>query len=322
MSFKGKKKISKKTGAIITMSSLSAVAIILGAVLGVYLHGLTAPKEEHKVVVTGGDENLLNTYGQVLEQDSDVDFTSLVKKNVFTYSDVANISMMLLKKHTNYMTQGKGTAKGGPVVQQIRDTVIRNDSTYMEESISNSSAVSLASRAFQTADGVKLYNGAPVDGNVEVGSYGTTPTDYTLDDYFANFGRTVDTPLIYIIDDTTVNPSTTTASGDPATSFTKTEAGYTLELELSPTGSTTNYAVQMITLSKLSSLTFTYVHLTFYLDAKLQLIATQSHEYYTVTLKAIPLPTGTEGHLRTEYFVDGGYAIPELQTPIAYRSGD
>ena len=308
----------------ITVCGLSVVAILLGAGFGLYLHSFTAPKTSQSVVThANNNEELFAKYSKVIAFDKSPDFSSLVQKNVFTYSDIANVSLMLLKTHTNYMTQGKGWAKGGPVTQQIRDTVIRDGDSYMEESISNSSVVSLASRAFQTTDGIKLYKGLPLNGNVEVGSYSATSTDFTLSSYLEAYGRTVDTPIIYLITDSTVNPSSELPeSGDSPTSFTKTDQGYTLELELAPSGSTTNYAVQMTTISNLSSLYFAYVHLTMYLSPNLELLATQSHESYTVTLKAVPFPTRTEGRLRTEYKWDEVYKIPDLQSPIAYRNGD
>ncbi|MCI2111474.1 MAG: hypothetical protein LKK13_03925 [Bacilli bacterium] len=318
------KKLSKRLGAIITMSCLSVVAVALGAGLGFYLHGMTAKQGDHTAVVTGNNDELLNTYGAVISDDESVDFTKLVDTNVFTCSDIANISLMLMKKKTNYMTQGKGYAKGGPVIQQIRDTVIRDGDDYMEESISASSMVKTASRTFQGKDKkddkgyVDVYDGVPVDGDVEKASYEKKSTRYKPDAYFKKYGRTLDTPIIYIISDSTVNPSATTESGDPATSLTKTKDGYTLELELAANGSTTNYQVQMIAISNLSSIDFSFVHLTFYLDSKLQLIATESHEKYTVTLKVLPVPTTTEGRLTTKYFCEGGYTIPELETPITY----
>jgi hypothetical protein len=316
-------KTKKKVGAIITMSCLSAVAIALGAGLGVYLHNLTAPKTTYTAVEQNNDNSaLLVTYGKVTSSSDLPDFTSLVKSKVFSYSDIANISLMLLSEHDNYMTQGKGAAVAAGVTQVIRDTVIRSGDRYMEESNSNSSIVHLASRAYQTADGVKLYKGSVVGGNAEVGFYSDNHTDFTKETYFAAYGRTLDTPLIYIISKATVNPASTTTSGDPATSFTKTDDGYTLELELAPNGSTKNYAVQMTTISDLKSLSFNYVHLTFYLNEKLELRSLKSHEQYVVTLNAIPLPTTTEGHLRTEFQWDQNFAIPDLATPIVYRTGD
>jgi hypothetical protein len=69
-------------------------------------------------------------------------------------------------------------------------------------------------------------------------------------------------------------------------------------------------------------LTFNYVHLTFFLSEKLELESITSHESYVVTLQAIPLPTTTEGHLRTVIATDGGFKIPDTSTPIAYRTGD
>jgi hypothetical protein len=324
MLFNKNKTHNKKVGAIITMSVLSIVAIALGGGLGIYLHGLTTPKTSHEAVVqdNGNNAALLDTYGQVIEKDSGVDFTTLVDKNVFTYSDIANISLMLLAKHDNYMTQGKGSAKAAGVVQEIRDTVIRDGTNYLEESNSSSSVVSMASRAYQGADGIEFYAGKPVGGNPEVASFNSTSTHFTLTEYFNSYGRTVDTPIIYIINDQTVNPSSTTLSGDPATSFTKTSAGYTLEMELAPSRSTVNYAVQMTTISNLKSLTFNYVHLTFFLSEKLELESITSHESYVVTLQAIPLPTTTEGHLRTVIATDGGFKIPDTSTPIVYRTGD
>ncbi|MCI1245181.1 MAG: hypothetical protein LKG11_04500 [Bacilli bacterium] len=316
------KKLSKRLGAVITMSCLSVVAVALGAGLGFYLHGMTAKQGDHTAVVTGNNDELLNTYGAVISDDESVDFTKLVDKKVFTYSDIANISLMLLKKKTNYMTQGKGYAKGGPVTQQIRDTVIRDGDDYMEESISASSVVKTASRTFQSKEGVDVHDGHPVDGSVEKASYEKKATHYKLDKYFSSYGRTLDTPIIYLISDSTVNPLATTESGDSPTSLTKTKGGYTLELELAPNGSTTNYQVQMIAISNLSSVDFSFVHLTFYLDSKLQLLATESHEKYTVTLRKLPVPTITEGRLTTKYFCEGGYAIPELETPVTYWTGD
>jgi hypothetical protein len=318
-------KKKKRVGAIVTMSVLSVFAIGLGAGLGVYLHGLANANTSTPAAVAQDStdhSDLMATYQKVVSKGNP-DFAALVQNNVFSHSDIANLSMLLMKNHNNYFTQGKGASVAAlNITQKIRDSVVRNGDSYFEESISEG-ATALASRAYQNGDTVKYYTGSPVSGtDATSGTYKSTSVDYSLTSYFQYMGRTLDTPLIYIINDGTVR-SGATKSGDPETSIVKNSDGtYKLELELSPSRSTVNYIVQMTNLSHLSKCVFYWVHLTFNLDAKLELLSTVSHEKYNVTLASLGMASDGEQTLRTEYVFDGDTKIPELQTPLAYRNGD
>lgn len=317
----GTKKTSKK-GKIISLSIIAVAAIGLGLGTGFFLHNQLAGgvQTDYTKVNTDTlvDDNtaLLKTYEATKKSGGDY-LTAFQSKPY----QVANIAFQLYGAHEHSFAQGKGVGKavalGFEVNQQIRSTVIRDKDQYFEESLSLSGMVNLADRMYQEGDQVVRHEGKVDSKNVEVPANLDKSTTYTLTDYAKAMGRDLDNPCIYIVSSKTTYLDSTAKSGQ-ATSFSKSDDGYLLELELHPVYSIVNYVKQMQTISSLySQPSFQYVHLTLSLDSDLNLRSLKTHEYYWAATSAT-VGSYVEGTLTTTYQTDGSYTIPELMTPVTY----
>jgi hypothetical protein len=318
-----KQKLTKKTNKkeTIIISSIACVSLALGVTAGIVFHNM----------FSGGD---IVDYDN-LKADA-VDTTKLLSRyskvsdgnyDGFSECEKANIALSLYSKEEHTFCQSIGVAQAGSLASQtIRGSFIRNGTKYFEESLSYSNFVNIADRMYEEGDSTVKYHGK-TGSSVEVGVFeDTTGTTYTNSDYATLMGRNVHTTCSYIISDQTVlldgatNTSNSKNSGVP-TSCTKLEGGgYTVELELNNVYGVLNYVTQMKTISDLKRKpTFEYVHLTLDLNAKLEIQSMETHEYYTATTSA-GIGSSIEGKLRTVYETGGNYEIPELNTPLTYRS--
>lgn len=314
---------SSKKRIIVSLSIISVAAIGLGLGAGFFLHNqiaggtLTDYNNVNADDYVDDNTNLLNDYAKVKKAGGHY----LVAYEKEPYK-VANIAYGLYSKETHLFAQGigSGTAKmlGIAIVQQIRSTVIRDNDNYFEESCSCSKVVNLADRMYQSGDSVVRNEGKVKDANAEIPENFTKATPYSLPDYRKAMGRLLSDPCIYLISSKTTYLDETATSG-AKTSFSETNGGYALELELDPVHSVINYVRQMQTISSLvSPPAFTYVHLSLSLDKDLNLLSMETHEYYYA---AVSTAAGSyvEGRLRTVYQSGGNYTIPELNDPVSYR---
>lgn len=171
-----------------------------------------------------------------------------------------------------------GATVASIVTQAISARTIRNGSQYFEESNSQG-IVNLYDRMYMEGETIDTYWGESSD-------YGSHPkVTYGLDEYREKMGRLVAEPLSYIVAPETISKEN--LSGDQTTGIYKTEDGYTIELELDPRTSVTNYQKQMQTVSDLKyKPTFEFCHLTVLTDTNLDLIKLLIHERYMATTSA------------------------------------
>jgi hypothetical protein len=262
------------------------------------------------------DDNaaLLAKYKSITNTGAGVDYVSEFKPY-----QAANIAFSLFLQQEHSFSQGIGLADAGMAKQDIRSTIIRNANDYFEESLSYSSFVNLADRMYQSGESVNQYVGTCLNGDVEKGQFPDTPTNYTLDEYRTRMGRLVSDNFIYVVSSkTTLNGEVANGSG-VVTSFSKSDSGYQIELELNPVKSVVNYVKQMKTISSLKDYpSFTYVHLSVVTDANLNLQSLTSKEhYYAQTGSGVG--SWITASMRTVYETDQTYAIPALSQPETYR---
>lgn len=310
-----KKKFNVKRLILVSCISLSAIGLGVGT--GFFLHGLFAGGETNYGSLEAGDlvdnnNDLMTKYQQALK--SGADFSTALQP-----FEAANVAFSLFTSQEHYFAQGIGVADAGITSQAIRSTFVRDGSKTFEESLSYSSFVNLADRMYQENSTVTQYLGTCQGGNVEVGTFNKAGTDYTLDEYRARMGRTVSEVFIYVVSSKTTLTGDVQGGSGVATSFSKGSEGYQIELELDPVSSVINYVKQMKTISSLAKYpSFNYVHLSLELDSKLNLVSVSSKENYYAKTSAGVGSTIT-GTMRTVYESGGSYAIPELNTPEAYR---
>jgi uncharacterized protein YheU (UPF0270 family) len=316
---KTKTKSKVKVSKIAFISVLCAAAIGSGIYTGYFLHNMFSGGSTDYSTVDAtalADDNaaLLTKYKSVTKTGAAVDFVSEFKPY-----QAANISFALFLEQEHSFSQGIGAADAGAINQQIRSTIVRNGADYFEESLSYSQFVNLADRMYQSGESVNQYIGTCINGDVEKGQFPDTPTNYTLDEYRTRMGRLVSDNFIYVVSSkTTLNGEVADGSG-VATSFSKNDSGYQIELELNPVKSVVNYVKQMKTISSLKDYpSFTYVHLSITTDANLNLQSVTSKEHYFATTGS-GLGSWITGTMRTVYQTGQTFAIPALNEPETYR---
>ena len=252
------------------------------------------------------------------------------KKDIANYSEVlsptemAEISICLAQKEEHLYSQGVGYAEAGVTVQQIRSTTIRNENLFFEESISTG-LVNVADRMYQTNDGDNISVTMNYSKNVNKDTYAGNFTDckketFDKEGYIAHMGRLLSTTSSYIVSDQTVLIGEKKGAMYGETKATKTDNGYTINLELDPIKGVSAYAIQMKTISELSRKPpFDYCHLVFELDEKLNLLSLTSFEKYIATKASIPVRASTTSEIRVKFERGGDYKIPELNEPCSYR---
>jgi hypothetical protein len=315
------KKVRIKKATIITLSIVAAVGIFGGVIGGYYFHsvfGATAVTDYDAI----NAEVLYDDQDALMKRYEAADPSSY--KEEFEPYEMADIACNLFVSSDSFFSQGKGVAEaaGGLANQEIRSTFIHSGESYFEESLSHSQFVDLADRMYQEGEKTLRYHGSTGE-SVEVGVYDADAcvTYENKEDYAEKYGRNVSDVFNYIISSKTTLMDTTN-SGSTTGVAQNDDGTYTVDLELTPDTAVVHYATQMQAISNLKyKPSFTYVHLTFELNADLTLISMLSHEYYQATTSA-GLGSKIEGTLRVEYATGGDYAIPDLNTPIEYRAGE
>ncbi len=304
-------------------------SITLGVFIGVKAKEILSAGQE----VDAGSTNYQSyypDYDEVYET-----YQKAQKKGIANYSEalsptqMAEISICLAQNEEHLYSQGVGYADADAVVsvvhQDIRSTTIRNGNLFFEESISTG-LVNVADRMYQTNDGDNIsvtMNYSSKKNNK--GAYSFDFTDckketFDKEGYIAHMGRLLSTTSSYIVSDKTVLVGEKKDAMYGETKATKTDNGYTVNIELDPVKGVFAYAVQMKTISELSCKPdFDYCHLVFELDEKLNLLSLTSFEKYTVTKASVPFPSSTTSEIRVVYERGGDYKIPELNEPCSYR---
>lgn len=294
---KPKKKINKKSVIIYTSIGIPIIAggIIAGVLLG---------QNHFKVDAYGGLDatKLKEDYTEVYQ-----DF-QIGKKKISEYSDVeiANIALLKLNDVDNFYALTDGTVIAAGVTQNIRSTYIKNQESYFEESITESSFVKGANRFYQTED-VDWHKGKYVNGTT--GDYSKAAlTEYTKDDFEEEWGRTLSRACIYIVNDKTYLDGSTTDNGDGT---------YTVDVNLDPKLSVLRYVKQMVMTGGLSQKpVFHEVKLKFVVDSDAKLLKFMTYEVYDVHM--VIDAKNSKGSITQEYFYSER-TIPGINEPTNYE---
>jgi hypothetical protein len=203
------------------------------------------------------------------------------------------------------------------VQQIVRAASIRNGDAYFEESLSYSGSAKVAHRAYQDSKEILSYKGS-VASDAESASWDSgSETSFTFADYAGTYGKDLNVPLIYIINDETVIKGEHTSKEKTA------EGGYTVNLELDKVEGTRNYVKQMTALSGLSKDTvFDSVYLTMHLSAQLELVTMDIDEQYTAYKKilGVDAAASTHGTMTIYYHTDGSWVAPGLDANFDYST--
>ncbi len=321
---KEKKPWSKRKAIIFWSVGIVAslgVGVGVGYILSsVFNSGTVGNYDNINVSKYAVDYDALVTKYQSLPEDTDY------SKN-FTPAEMANLSLSLLHRQNQWEIQGYGKTTfhvfGVSGDQIIRSTFIRDGQSYFEESLSKSNMVQAAWRMYEDYDKgdqstVSRYSGTITGEATDASFASATPTQYSRQDYYQHAGRYLDgIPCIYIISDKCLSPESQKTTSGIATGVQKTDDGYVVELELNPQITVKNYVLQMQATTDLAGPpTFQFVHLTFHLDSKLQLISMRNYEsYYAKT--AAGAGSNLIGDV-TSYVISAPSSIPELNTPTSY----
>ena len=163
------------------------------------------------------------------------------------------------------------------VSQTIRNYQIKNGDKYFEESISNSSMVSLANRVIQDGKNgdINLYLGKATSANT--GSYPSEGIKYSKKDYKDYLGKTLDEMFIYLISDAT------TENGSKVTKLSNGDIEVILKLnaDVAPY----YYKYQMMNISHLDKLPmFIYINLTYTFSSDMNLKTMHVDEKYSASM--------------------------------------
>jgi len=229
-----------------------------------------------------------------------------------TPDEMVNVGYKLFSNYENSASYSYGIANAAIVEQTIRAASIRNGDTYFEESISKSSFVSVAARMYQDESGVRLFRGS--NGQTEKATWDETKiTNYTLDDFAFDFGKTPSTPLIYIVSSKTVNSNKSKCE--------KTSSGYDIHLDFKASVAVINYVKQMKSISDLGEFpSFYTLSIDFKLDNNCLITYMKSSEsYYARTKEGVG--TALSAVMEVYYYVNRGDTIPTLYSDTNYSSG-
>ena len=297
---KEKKHLSKGKKALIQYSIIGVVAITVGITAGVVLKKKLGPVETD---YTGFNPEALKMDSRALVKEYEKN-----KNKDFTPAELVNIGLEKYRQCENSYSIGVGIADT-IVKQSIRNFQIRNGNEYFEEQISKSSMVSLANRAIQKdAENVQVYKGKAKD--TELSEYTGSGKTCSLEEFKADWGKTLQDIFIYIISNETVI--------DSGTSVIKKDGLVRVQLELDPEVASYYYKQQMKSLSDLSALpTFEYLRQTYIFDASnMMILHSILDEKYQATLSGI---TATiVNHLDYYYHTDEFLKIPEINENLDY----
>lgn len=258
---------------------------------------------------------LMSRYDSALQKGGDM-------TNDFSEQEMATIAQSLFTKHEHTMIASFGNADANAsfvhVQQIVRAASIRNGDAYFEESLSYSGSAKVAHRAYQDAEKILSYKGS-VASDAESASWDSgSETSFTFADYAGTYGKDLNVPLIYIINDETVIKGEHTSKEKTA------EGGYTVNLELDKVEGTRNYVKQMTALSGLSrDSEFSSVYLSLHLSSVLELVTMDIDEQYTAhktILGNVDAAASTHGTMTIYYHTDGSWVAPGLDANFDYST--
>lgn len=318
-------KLSQKATTTIIVCSVIVGGIAIGGTTGGVLARVLKPEKNDEQynsileeILKEDEENssskveetktMMDRYNKC--QDEGIEF-----KDEFTIPELISISESLFLAKDNTMTLGFGyaAAAGNVSVLDVRNTCIKNDTKYFEESISKSSSgidIKVAERAYQENDEIHVHEATFAKGaDAEHPTWEQDFTTWNKADYRSNYGKTVDTLGIYIVSEKTI------VEGEN-TYVTKDDTGYTINMEMDPVYTVPRYVRRMHALSNSDVSMFYYVNLEYRLDLELNLVYSYVHEQYAARLGEISAKT--TGRMITYYYTDEDYYIPDIDTPIDY----
>ena len=298
-----------RKGKIIGIIFAVITPISLGVVAGVVFAKFFVAKKADYSDLNASD--LMINMDVVLQKYEDcVKSGTPIEEGMNSY-EIVNLAYYNYSNHENSRSFTIGSANAAIVNQSIRGCTIREGNNYLEESISKSNMVALATRMYQKEDGsVDLHRGEAVD---EVtASWGDSHYEYTHDEFINDFGKTPSTSLIYIISKKTMLSGTDSVQ--------KTADGYSISMSLHPRKSVVNYVKQMKSISNLADYpAFDKIEISFNISNDLIIEKMHVNESY-YALKEANLGADTSADVNVYYAVDGGFTIPSLSEPITYPS--
>lgn len=298
-----------RKGKIIGIALGVVTPIVLGIVGGiVYAKFFVAKTVDYSDV----DANSLYiNMDNVLAKYQNVKANNTPVEEGLTSYEIVNLAYYNYSNYENSRSFTIGSATAAIVDQSIRGCSIREGNNYFEESLSKSNLVGVAARMYQKEDGsVDLHRGEVVDATTA--KWGNEHYEYTNEEFVNDFGKTPSTALIYIVSKKTVLKDTDKVE--------KNDDGYTISMSLNPKKSVINYVKQMKSISNLYDYpAFSEVNITFHINNDLIIKQMDVKESY-YALKEANLGADTSANVSVYYEVDGGFKIPDLNTPLEYPS--
>ena len=260
-----KKELSKRK--IITITSLSVVAISIGTGLGIFFgQEFLGPRTDYDAYdLNYYEDDIGDLYNRYQNSSNPlVDFKPY---------ELVNIAYHEFEELTSNYVVTDGDINASIINQTLCSVSIKNDGMYFNESISSSSMVQVAKRFYQEDGLVTTYDGY----NIIEGKMATwteeNKTLENLNDYEEVWGKTLSRSSIYIVSSKTVLNSTIEEVDD----------GYLVSIDLDPVTGVLRYVKQMAKMSNLSRKPqFDKVHMEVKLDNNMRLIERVVEESYTV----------------------------------------
>ena len=301
---KVKKPLSKGVRALILVGVIVG-GLGAGAGIGLLMgHFLKKPVELSPEVDLNEVEddvgNLLERYEECIAEGKN-------PLNTFAIHELANISMQKYTSQEYGVSYSYGNADSA-VKLDIRNISIHSGDTYLEESLSKSTAgiinIVVAQRDIQHGDSddsdIDSYLG-DIKSDVESPNWSNAKKEYyKASDYEEKFGKKVSRPSVYIVSSKTVL--------DDGSSISKTEDGYEIAMNLDTIKGVARYRKRMMNLSGSDVKSFEYVHLTYYVDDDFNLLKSHVEEKYAAGMGSIS--ADVTGTLRTYYFPGEKVALP------------
>ena len=303
-----KTKKGKILGIILGIGLPTLLGVAAGIVIGKFMIN---PTTDYGTV--NESEITDNTFSKTLEkyayakENEDVNYEDVLKPY-----EMINIAYHLYGEYEHTRSWTKGEVLAAIVTQSIRGCAIRDGNQYFEESLSKSSMVGVATRTYVKEDtSVDLYRG-DIQSELKA-NWPDEHYEYTNEEYVNDFGKTPETPLIYIVSKKTViaNNSSVTKDGN----------NYIVKVSLDPVKSVLKYVRQMKTISNLYEYpSFTSVDLTATLDQNLLIKTLEVKESYSAKINAI-IGSSSDASLTITYEVGGDYKIPQYNEDLIYPEG-
>lgn len=267
-------------------------------------------------------------YSSLNEADYESDYQSYLtdynkRKNsatnlthVFNPVEMVNIAFARYTEHESTCSFSYGVVDAGITKQIVRAAAIKNNGRYFEESTSRG-MVSVGTRTYQNDDEIKLVRATSVSDDAEVCTWDEAgTTTYNRETYIKDFGKTPETPIIFLIHDKTIIHEHCSSE--------KTDIGYKVELTFNTTKSVLKYVRQMKSISDLYDYpTFYELSAVFELDDELMIKHMKTNEYYYAQIKAGSGSIGStsRGILDVYYYTDVVVDIPSTTEGVNYSLG-